>query len=293
MDDFNYPSSIADLTAWSLRHHSTLKEARLRFVQFVILNSISSSEWIRPQLAFKGGNALLFAYGNPRATLDLDFTAERTFPDDHQEITRHFDIALDKMIARHQIKARCQSIHRKPPGMNKTTPTYLIKVCHQIPGDKYYQNFGERLKSNKTFSDVVDIEVCINDIICETEMLRFHRSTSAVRICTIEDIIAEKLRALLQQVPRNRSPPQDVYDISSAIRRHGAKIDSDKVSSFLLRKSEARNINASKNHFNESVRERAIIGYEKEILPFTSDPISFDDAWTDVLMFVSRLIIPE
>lgn len=262
-------------------------------VQFVILDSISASEWIRPQLAFKGGNALLFAYGNPRATLDLDFTAEPTFPDDHQEIARNFNIALDKMIARHQIKSRCQSIHRRPPGVDKTTPTYLIKVCHQLPGDKYYQNFEERLESKKTFSDVVDIEVSINDIICETEMLRFHRSISELRICTIEDILAEKLRALLQQVPRKRSRPQDVYDISSAIRHHGAKIDSDKVSSFLLRKSEARNIQAAKNQFNESVRERAIIGYENEIIPFTSEPIPFDDAWTDVLIFVSRLNIPD
>ena len=50
---------------------------------------------------------------------------------------------------------------------------------------------------------------------------------------------------------------------------------------------------AAKNQFNESVRERAIIGYEKEILPFTSQPILFDDAGNDVLMFVSKIIIPE
>ena len=253
---------------------------------------MSSSVALGPRVAFKGGNALCFFFGNPRSTLDLDFSAEVDFPDSPVEIRGLMDVALRSAERRYQLKAQCQSIRRKPPGIGKTMPTYSIKVCYQFPGDRYYQNIDERLSAGKTFSDVVEVEISLNDAPCEAVDQQLSPESRPLRVCTLDDVIAEKLRALLPQVPRNRSRPQDVFDIASMVRKHAESIDLAKISAFLLRKSETRGIIATKSAFDASVRSRASASYEAEIEPFTTEFIPFDDAWKEVLILVSRLDIP-
>jgi len=288
LDASRYPASRDELADWARRNTTTAGEARRRFAQYVVLVSISSSAPIAA-IAFKGGNALQFIHGNPRSTLDLDFTADAGFPDDPAEIKARLDASLPFAERRHQVKARCQSIHRKPPGMDRTTPTYSIKVGYQLSGDRYYQNFDER----KMFSDVVEVEISLNDVVCETQPWQPEGSARELRACTLEDILAEKLRAMLQQIPRNRSRPQDVFDVASMVRRYPSAIDPGKVSAFLVRKAAARGITASKAAFDGSVLAHAAIGYDAQIRPFTTQFIPLDEAWSEVLGFVSRLEIPD
>jgi predicted nucleotidyltransferase component of viral defense system len=285
----NYPTSVAELATWRADHGATAEEARRRLVQFLVLVSMSSSPGSISRIALKGGNALRFVHGNGRSTLDLDFSAESDFPDNPGEIKRVLDAALKTAEPRYRIKARCQSIHRKPPGFDKTRPTYVIKVCYQFAGDRYFQNFEER----KSFSEIVEVEISLNDVVCETCERELHPSAKPVRVCTLDDIIAEKLRALLQQIPRKRSRPQDVFDIASMVRSHSDAIDLGKVSAFLIQKSEAREIIATKSAFDESVREKAEVNYEAEIRPFTTEFIPFVEGWGEVLRFVAKLRIPE
>lgn len=284
-----YPTSIEEIAAWQRANRTTREEARRRLVQFVVLSAISSSPALVQRLAFKGGNALRFVHGNPRSTVDLDFTAEGDFPDDAREITDLIDAALKSTLGRLRVKARCQSIRRKPPGADKTLPTYLIKVSFQFPGDRYYQNFEER----RPIPEVIELEISLNDVVCETIPWRPVPSGRPLRSCSLEDQIAEKLRALLQQVPRNRSRPQDVFDIASRMRAHGESLDLGKVSEFLLRKSEGRIPPPRKGSFDAEVRRRAEAGYQDEIRPQTSEFIPFDEAWTEVIELVGRLSIPE
>jgi predicted nucleotidyltransferase component of viral defense system len=288
----SYPTSVDELAAWAKQHATTATEARQRFVQFVVLASISSSPAFGSMVAFKGGNALRFVYANLRSTLDLDFSAEAGFPDEPIEIRRLMDAVLKAEVARYRVKARCQTIHRKPPGREKTTPTYSLKLGYQLPGDRSYQNFEEYAAVGKPFSSVVEVEISLNDVFCETEEHTLSSTTKPIRVCTLDDIIAEKLRALLQQVPRNRSRPQDVYDVASTVRRYGPTMDRVKVASFLARKSEARGIVATRGAFNDAVREKAAIGYDDEVRPFTTQFIPFDEAWAEVLRFVAGLGLP-
>jgi predicted nucleotidyltransferase component of viral defense system len=289
----NYPTSISEIPLWQKAHHSTATEARLRFIQFALLTSLAATVSLSSRLVFKGGNALRFIHGNDRSTIDLDFSAEADFPDNPSQIQSMIDDAAARTKQIYQLKARCQSIHRLPPGLDKTMPTYRIKVCYQLPGDRYYQNFEERVRNGIHFSEVVELEISLNDVFCETTNERLAPSSHPVRVCTLEDILAEKLRALLQQIPRNRSRPQDVFDIASMVRRFGTSLNLDKISSFLVEKSAARDIIATKAAFNDEVKARAQSNYESEIKPFTSEYIYFEDAWEDVLRLVEALSIAE
>jgi predicted nucleotidyltransferase component of viral defense system len=287
LESRSYPTSVEEILPWRKANRATSEEARRRFVQVVILAAVASST--RLHIAFKGGNALRFIHGNPRSTIDLDFTAFGDFPDNSVEIGDLVNAALKSTEGQFRVKARCQSIKRKPPSATKTLPTYSIKVCFQLPGDRYYQNFEDR----QGFAEVVELEISFNDILCETIHWQIHPSAKPLLSCTLEDIIAEKLRALLQQIPRNRSRPQDVFDIASRVRAHPETLDLGKVSAFLLTKSEARAISPRKSAFNDEVRTRAVAGYDTEIGSQTSEFIPFDEAWEEVLRLVNRLAIPD
>ena len=265
MDADSYPTSIAEIPTWRKHHGTTAEEAARRLVQFVILTSISSSTALASRIAFKGGNALRFIYGNKRSTLDLDFSAEGDFPDSPQDIKWFINQALRTAEGRYQIKARCQSIHREPPGPEKTRPTYKIKVCYQLLGDRHYHTFDEHLDAGKHLPKVVEVEISLNDVVCETRQEQLAPDTMPLRVCTLDDILAEKLRALLQQVPRNRSRPQDVFDIASMIRRHRGTINRDNISMFLSKNLRRREIDATKAAFNTAVRRRAEAGYKDEV----------------------------
>ena len=289
MEAGSYPTSIEEIAAWRTQNKTTLEEARRRFVQFVVLSAIASSPGLAPRLAFKGGNALRFVHGNPRSTIDLDFTGEGDFPDDPQEIAGLINVALKSTQGRLLVRARCQSIKRKPPRPEKTLPTYGIKVCFQLPGDRYYQNFDEKT----SFSEIIELEISLNDIVCETISWKPSPSGKPLRSCSLEDQIAEKLRALLQQIPRNRSRPQDVFDIASRWREHRDAMNLEKVSEFLVRKSVGRIAPPRKSSFDDEVRSRAEAVYREEISRQTPEFIPFEEAWADVLQLVGRLSLPE
>jgi predicted nucleotidyltransferase component of viral defense system len=282
-----YPTSSETITAWRLLAGVPADEARKRFVQYVILESIAAAPSLAGSIAFKGGNALRFAYGSRRSTTDLDFTAEASFPDDEGPIRARLDEALRSALSRHRVKARCQRVRRNPASREKTRPTYDISVGFLLPGDRLYNNF----ESSKNLPSTVDVEISINELVCEVVSFSLNPGGKSLRVCSLEDITAEKLRALLQQPIRKRSRPQDVYDIAN-IARLGLIMDDAKVSTYLTLKSEARDIHPRKGSFDDTVRDLAVIGYEDLMAPDDPDFIPFDEAWARVLELVAKLSIP-
>lgn len=285
----NFPATPEEIGPWRKRHGATADEARKRFMQYAVLESIASDHGLAHAIAFKGGNALRFIYGNRRSTLDLDFTADGDFPDDDEEIRRRLDEALRSALPRFRVKARCQRVRRNPPGREKTRPTYDISVGYLLPGDRQYHNFAESLSVSST----IDVEISLNEVVCEAAMRRMTPIGRELRVCTLDAIVAEKLRALLQQAIRRRSRPQDVYDIASILHRLGETLDLEKVARFLIRKAESREIVARKGGFDARTRDLAATGYDAEIRPNAPEFIPFEGAWSAVLDLVSRLEIPD
>lgn len=285
--DSPYPTSLDAIAAWRLMARVTAEEARKRFVQYAVLESIAAAPALADSIAFKGGNALRFVYGSRRSTIDLDFTAEGSFPDDDGLIRARLDGALRSALPQHRAKARCQRVRRNPAGRDKTRPTYDISVGYLLPGDRLYNNF----ETSGNLPSTVDVEISINELVCEVVSFSLNPGGPPLRVCSLEDIVAEKFRALLQQPIRRRSRPQDVYDIAN-IARPGRALDVAKVSAYLILKAEARDIHPRKASFDDTVRALAAVGYGLMMAPDDPDHIPFDEAWERVLEFVSRLGIP-
>jgi predicted nucleotidyltransferase component of viral defense system len=129
MNGHSYPASLADIPQWVRENRTTTLEGNIRFMEFVILNSIASSSATENGMVLKGGNALRFAYQSPRSTKDLDFSvAAADIPDNADRIRSLLNDALRFAERRFNVKAKCQRVKRNPSSPQATLPTYDISV---------------------------------------------------------------------------------------------------------------------------------------------------------------------
>lgn len=281
------PVSVSDLPGWRRETGANLSEARRRFVVYVVLQALGHGT-LRNRVVAKGGNALRYFYGSVRSTLDVDLSVVGDWSDDKEEVRTAFEEPLRSTASRHGIELWVQGIRRQPaPGPNRTWPTYNMSVAFQFPGDRW---FG-RSAGRHDVSDVVRVGVSLNEEVCG----RTTFDLGGVRVVSssLEDIVAEKLRALLQQRGRPRCRPQDVYDISNLLRTRGAALDRAAIGEFLVRKAKARRIEPKRSSFDEEVRTKAQEQYYEVERTTGTFFIPFDEAWTDVLRLVGELPIPE
>ena len=111
---------------------------------------------------------------------------------------------------------------------------------------------------------------------------------------TIEDILAEKLRALLQQTIRNRNRAQDLLDIAVCLQESPiGVIDPERVGRFLLQKAAARDVPVSVAAFREAnLISRTRQDYDSLRATTRTFFIPFNDALEQLHTFVETLSIP-
>ena len=180
MEALLYPISLGELESWRRELGVTQDEARKRFVQLVILESIGDSR-LRNEITFKGGNALRFLYQSPRSTKDLDFTADAGFPDTEAEIRELLDPVLARGARRAGIRLRCQRVKRNPARADAMLPTYEISVAFQFPTDRHFVDFDSW---NRPLNEIVPLEISLNDVVCESSEGKLSPDKEiAVRVC--------------------------------------------------------------------------------------------------------------
>jgi len=257
---FDFPTSFEEIAAWAGENSVPVSEARQRFAQYAILRGIASSASLRDLLVLKGGNALDFVWSPNRSTRDLDFSVDMTKLPDQNLVAAELKERLSRALATFGpglgILMAVHRVTRQPPGEDKIFVTYTARVGYALPDDRRNRTL---LEVGQPSNQVVPIEISINEPIGADKSIELGGSTRFLRVSTVDDIVAEKLRAFLQQKKeiRNRTRPQDLLDIALLLRR-GTSLNLDEVSHFLLTKAEARNVPASKAAFRDpELAERA------------------------------------
>ena len=288
MSNFNFTGSAKDIDAFCKASRLPAHEGRLRYAGYSVLSCISMSPALRAIVAFKRGNALRFFYGNPRSTVDLDFTAVGDFLDDADFIARTLNEAF-RNAGRFALKLKYQKIERKP--REGTMPTYCITIAYAYSADRVYKSF----ESAKPNPQVVNLEILLNDLVCAFQDFRPLASEPyTLKVCSLEDIIAEKLRSLLQQKTRHRYRAQDAYDLARINRDFGSTIDFEKVYYYFAIKSRARGIVPDRREFDVEVRSMASYEYEKRMMKQVPDDfIPFEQAWNSVMTIVDKIPASE
>lgn len=271
-----------------------MPEARQRLAQYTILRAIASSRVLRELLVFKGGNALDFIWSPNRSTRDLDFSLDMSKLNQKDSLETELETLLSRTLFRTGrelgVTAVVHSVRRQPPREDMTWATYTARVGYALPDDKWNRT---RLEEGQSSTLVVPVEISINEPIGDDYSLEL-AGTETLRVSTLEDIVAEKLRAFLQQKGnlRNRRRPQDLLDIVHLLRSNKS-LDIDKVSHFLLTKAAARDVPVSKAAFQDvELKERAQYGYDNLRDTVRKDFIPFNEALRLLYGFVEQLKIP-
>lgn len=140
---------------------------------------------------------------------------------------------------------------------------------------------------------VVLVDISRNDPVYDSVVFEVDVGRP-LRICTVKDIVSEKLRALLQQPARNRHRPQDLLDIAVLLESHPS-LDRSRIKAILLQKSAPpRNVHVSREAFRHpGISQRAASGYAELEATTRYRFIPFSEACDVFYHFIEELALPE
>ncbi len=240
-------ATFVDIGAWVESVHNDPARYLERQATEVLLNALGMVERLGSKIFLKRGALMGIVYGSPRQTADLDFT---TSLQPTLTIARDIRDQLDAMIPRAAarlgypgIVCRVQSIAHRPRSdhfADANFPALKIKVGYAPRG-----SLQERLLDRRRCANVVELDISFNEAVGAVKAIRLGRDGATIRVYSLPDLIAEKLRALLQQVTRNRYRRQDVYDIAHLLRHyHPSAAERAHLLALFRRKCASRHIEA-------------------------------------------------
>jgi len=179
----------------------------------IILKAVAASEYLKPHMIMKGGMLLGIRYKSSRYTKDIDFSTSESFKDfDENKFQSEFDDSLvfSAEDLAYGIDCKIQSLKVQPrqkPGVESTFPSLVISIGYAEKGAKCHKRFLEGNSIN-----VIKIDYSFNELAPHPEELSLEGGE--IIAYGLTDLIAEKIRSVMQQVVRNRQRRQDIYDLN-------------------------------------------------------------------------------
>lgn len=187
----------------------------------VVLSAIGSVPGYGSRIFLKGGILMAVVYQSPRGTADIDFTTDlEPSPDLPSELRHGINKELARAAARlglPDLVMRVQRVEERPRPFKTADvrfPALYVTVAYAKRGSK-----GERHVTNGQGQHIIELEISFNEPVHAIEVVQFGERGPSFSAYALTDLIAEKFRALLQQVTRNRYRRQDVYDIAYLAER--------------------------------------------------------------------------
>lgn len=179
----------------------------------IVLQAIASSEYLQPRMIMKGGILLGLRYQSSRFTEDIDFSTNMRFADIDQDTLREeLNDALVVTSAElpYQITCAVQRITIHPRNPEEATfPAFQLKIAYARNN-----NSGEisRLRAGQS-PQTVKIDYSLNEQSLSIDHITLTDDEN-VQIYSFTDLVAEKIRSVVQQIVRDRSRRQDIYDLN-------------------------------------------------------------------------------
>lgn len=280
---------MIDLSSWAEIEIDPQRRL-LRQAMRLVIRAIANSEELASIMVMKGGVLLAIRYNSPRFTTDIDFSTQAKFADSNVSPVL---VALDGELAsvsadnEYGLTLRIQSHSVKPANQpERTFPTLSIKVGFAQKTDR---NQIQRLQSGQA-ARVVSIDYSYNEWATGVE--RQQIEGGELQMYGLLDLIAEKLRSILQQPIRNRSRFQDIYDVGLLIGDvEFLQADRTAILEKLRAASADRDVPLSaKAMRNQAVIELAKKDYNEALPPLiSSEPVDFEVAYEKVREFFESL----
>lgn len=278
-----------DIAAWV---EESLGEENREFREAVhtILSAIGSDENLKASMVLKGGILLAIRYHSHRYTKDIDFSTEKKLGGDITEaaVREILDASLAQMVETldYDLDCRVQSSKLQPKDPNSTYPSIKMKIGYAYKGTSKHRRLLALLSPT-----TVSIDYSLNESTPNIENIQLD-SDDGILAYSITDLIAEKYRSLLQQVPRNRTRRQDVYDLNLLIDKLGVfdGVEKNKILDCLISKSLARGISPNIESFSDpELKARAREHYQTLEDEVEGDLPDFDEIFVGVAEFYRSL----
>lgn len=199
-----------DLGAW-VDAETDPQRREFRQAVRLILRAVANSNDLAPLMVMKGGILLAIRYKSARFTKDVDFSTQRRLQEVHlPALIAEIEAALGPVSSDNEyglaIGLQSHAINPKNRPDNDF-PTLQLKIGY---ANRASNNEMQRF-ANKQSAKAVQIDYSFNEWASEVE--RNDVDGGALTMYAYHDLIAEKLRSVLQQPIRNRSRFQDIYDL--------------------------------------------------------------------------------
>lgn len=229
-------------------------EKKFRQAIHLILLAISRDRFLSKNLVIKGGIVLSLAYGSERYTTDLDLSSL----DNMEALNKEdLELKLSKQIkavvalSDYNLKLLVHSIKYMPKDPSKVKfPAYKARIGY---ADSTNKNAIKRL-DNKQSPHIIELDISFNESVSVSDTENFKLTDRLNVLCySLEQLIAEKYRSILQQIVRTRSRRQDVFDIHYLLNQEASLLYSNETKKTVLDKlikcSERKGIEEYLNQF--------------------------------------------
>ena len=184
----------------------------------LLLDAVSASRFLRDNFIFKGGTALRKIYfRHYRYSEDLDFTLKTQLTE--KEIREAWGSAFEYLKKQHNADFRIKDFYSRK---------WFSDVKVQFTGLKGVKN--------TVALDILSDETVVGIIKEEDVFNPYYEKKFSVPVYSIEEILAEKLRSLLQ-----RTRVRDYYDVWYLLTQSENKINMKKQKKFSLKRLSRRN----------------------------------------------------
>lgn len=207
-----------------------------------ILAGIGQVESLRDALVFKGGTALKKCYfGDYRFSEDLDFSA-----------AGHFPTGEAMQSAMQDVCAKSMKLIDPYAPVEISCERYTERDPH--PGGQEAFTVRARLPWQSTSHTRIRVEITVDEKVLKPYSKRtvLHEYgeplQASILVYSLEEIVAEKLRAILQHVEAlkergwSRSRARDYYDLWRILGTTPNRLDLSDFPSFLRRKCAVRGV---------------------------------------------------
>lgn len=251
-----------------------------------VLEALFSDPLLSRDYVLKGGLALRLVYGSPRRSEDVDLSAARPFTDEVTEEKNDMLMAFCEVLndAMRGIEAR-----HGLRDMRVGERTLSVDIPALL-GSVHYRT-AESPEEHE-----VKMQVTLSELICETHRQTYHGVS--LHVAALEDILADKLKAMLQQVTRNKLRPMDVYDVWYYTLISPQRLDLARLRQYLEIKAARwpEVFPPTRERFHSrALREYSSEGFRHltDRLEADAPRVTFEDAFSGVLTLVDRLELPE
>ncbi len=276
---------------WVKRAEADPVAYQLRQTVEVTLNAIAITVPLNTKLFLKGGILMGLAYNSPRQTLDIDMTTNFTSDDNvDDEILEQLNSALPRAIAAlgyANLLVKASSVKRLPSTAifkSAEFPALKLKIVSALRNTKQEIAFYKGKAPC-----VIDLDISYNEPLKQIQVLELTGGQELLAYSLV-DLIAEKYRAMLQQVPRNRYRRQDIYDLNLLIEENQINdACREQILEAFIEKCHSRNLDPTQGSLDDSaIKERASAEWQTMSLELGELP-NFEECFECVSKFYRNL----